>query len=86
MVDWRAAKRTLRSVNEGDCWNSLADHWEDFLVRTWEHFYDHGTLADMLFIGGAAASCPWPCCKLHPCEHALPAHYWNSKSLSEGAS
>lgn len=47
MVDWRAAKRTLRSVNEGDCWNSLADHWQDFLVRIWEHFYDHGTLADM---------------------------------------
>lgn len=47
MVNWTAAHRELRSINGGDCWKSLGDHWKSFLESVWEHWYDLGTLEDL---------------------------------------
>lgn len=45
-VNWRQAYAELKKINGGDCYKALGEHWEEFLVRTWEHWVTTGDLQD----------------------------------------
>lgn len=45
-VNYDQAYRYLHAINEGECASSLAGHAREFLRRTWEKFYQHGSMED----------------------------------------